>query len=341
MTELLKTLCTVDGVSGHEDAVREVIRAHLERLPYCERITVDALGNLVVRLKGLKQSNKTLLYSAHMDEVGIIACTATEDGFIRAVSVGGIDKAALFGHRVRFGERVGVIGGKAVHLCKEEEGESVPDENWMVDIGASSKEEAEQAVPPGQTGTFDSEFSAMGHLVRGKAIDDRAGCALLLTLADTQPPVDLTLAFTVQEEVGLRGAKTAAFSVAPDIAVAVEATTAADTVGVPQERNVCTVGGGAVVSFMDRRTLYDRSLYAFILKTAAQYEIKAQPKTAVSGGNDASSLQTTGMGARVAALSLPCRYLHSSSCVLSMDDMEQTLRLLSVLIEPLAMGKMP
>ncbi|MGN0171470.1 MAG: M42 family metallopeptidase [Acutalibacteraceae bacterium] len=335
MKELLKTLCMLDGISGRETAVRDYILSQLKSLPYMDRCIVDPLGNLLVHLKGVKEADKTLLYAAHMDEVGLMATGITEEGFVRLTTVGGIDQAVLFGHRIRFRDRVGVIGGKAIHMCKDKEKDEIPKEDLLADIGADNREEAAAAVCVGDAAVFDSDFHELGHLVKGRAIDDRAGCALLLTLAQTQPPYDMWLAFTVQEEVGLRGAKTAAYTVKPDIAVVVDATTAADTVGVKEDKRVCAVGGGAVVSFMDRRTLYDKELYELIMKTAQEQSIKVQPKSVVAGGNDAGSIQTAGSGARVAAVSLPCRYIHSPSCVLSMDDMEETKKLLSALCERL------
>ena len=338
MKELLKTLCSLDGVSGQENAVRDWIAAKLQDLPHVDRLTVDPLGNILVHLTGERSAQKTLLFAAHMDEVGLIATGVTDDGFVRLTTVGGIDKAVLFGHRIRFGEHVGVIGGKAIHMCKGDEEEKIPEGDLLCDIGVDSREEAEAIVAPGDVAVFDSEFGDLGHLVKGRAIDDRAGCALLLTLAETRPPVDCWLAFTVQEEIGLRGAKTAAYTIKPDIAVVVDATTAADVAGVEKDNRVCAVGNGAVVSFMDRRTLYDKPLYDFIMQTASENGIKAQPKSMVAGGNDAGSIQTAGAGAKVAAISLPCRYIHSPSCVLSMADLEETAKLLAALVEPLGSG---
>ncbi len=333
MLNTLRDLCMIDGVSGCEAPVRQYIQKAMSSISYIDECRVDPMGNLLVHLKGETTSEKTLMLAAHMDEVGLIATGMTDDGFIRIEAVGGIDKAVLFGHRVRFGEQRGVIGGKAIHMCKGDESSQIPEGDLLVDIGAASKEEAEKRVSIGDTAVFDSDFYELGNLVKGRAIDDRAGCAILLEIAKTQPKRDMWLAFTVQEEVGLRGAKTAAFTIDPDYAVVIDATTAADTVGVPSDKQVCCVEKGAVVSFMDRRTLYDKDMYDSIMQTAAEFSIPAQPKSMVAGGNDAGSIQTAASGAKVAAISLPCRYIHSPSCVLSMKDMDAVYQLVTALIE--------
>ena len=158
---------------------------------------------------------------------------------------------------------------------------------------------------------------------------------MLLELAKTVPEYDVTIAFTTQEEVGLRGAAVVGNTLQCEYSVVVDATTAADTAGVPGDKQVCNVSGGPVVSFMDRRTVYDKALYAHIRKLAEDNAIPAQTKTMVAGGNDAGSFQTAGIGSRVAAVSLPCRYIHSPSCVLSHEDVDNTLKLLSLIMNTL------
>ncbi len=336
MQNKLQQLCALDGVSGDERSVREYIISHFEDISYVDECRVDAMGNLLVHLKGKQTAQKTVMLAAHMDEVGLMATGVTDDGYVRVATVGGIDNAVLFGHAVRFGDRVGVIGGKAIHMCKGDEKTTIPDE-LLVDIGATSREEAAKAVRVGDTAVFHSPFELIGNFLKGRAIDDRAGCAILMAFAEEQPPVDVWLAFTVQEEVGLRGAKTAAFAIDPDVAIVVDATTAADTVGVPLHKQVCCVNGGAVVSFMDRRTLYDKQLYDMVMHTAHENSIAVQPKSMVAGGNDAGAIQAAKSGAKVAAISVPCRYIHSPSCVASIADMQSVLSLLKALIERLAL----
>ena len=332
----LKKLCSLEGVSGREHPVREYILRVLQQSPADMSVRVDPMGNVLAHVKGRERAKHTLLFAAHMDEVGFMITGVTPEGYLRFTTVGGIDPKVVYGRSVRVGGISGVIGGKATHLCSADEKKQVPKPSeLLIDIGAASK--AEALVRPGDTAVFAGEFSRLeGGLVKSRAIDDRAGCALLLDLAEQTPDYDMVLAFTVQEEVGLRGAKAAAFGVQPDIAVVVDATTAADTVGVAADKQVCRVGEGAVISFMDKRTLYDADLYARILEIAKKKNIRAQSKTMVAGGNDAGAIQLAGRGARVAAVSLPCRYLHSPACVVAKRDMEQTLALLQELARQLA-----
>jgi len=309
--EHIKTLCALDGVSGSEAAVRAYIEAQLKKSPARIDMHTDALGNLFAGVQGAQRAARKLVLAAHMDEVGLIV-THEKDGFTRFETVGGVDGGVLYGRRVRCGEHVGVVGGKAVHLCGKEEKNSVPDELWLDMPGAR----------PGDTCAFDSEYIEMGeHTICAKALDDRIGCALLLSLAEETPLYDITLVFTVQEEIGTRGAQTAAFAVAPDIAVVVEATTAAE--------HVCVPGEGAVISFMDKGTLYDAELYARLRALPC----KTQTKTAVAGGNDAAAWQRAGAGCRVAAVSVPCRNLHSPSVTADTRDIEAVRQVLQAVAE--------
>ncbi len=335
MKALLKTLCELDGVSGREEAVRRYILDTLSTFKTPMQVSVDPLGNVICRLIGEKRPNKRIMLCAHMDEVGLIITSVTNDGFLRFETVGGISDAALYGKRVRIGGIVGVIGCKAVHLCSKEEKEKIPQKHELViDIGVSA-EIAKTLVKPGDVAVFDAPVTQLQSLVMGKAIDDRIGCALLLQLAEKQPLYDITLAFTVQEEVGTRGAGPAAFTVAPDMALVIETTTAADVAGITEGNHVCKVGNGPVISFMDRHTLYDADLYTEIRNLADANNIPNQTKTLVAGGNDAGAIQRTAAGIRVAAISVPCRYLHSSACVCSLTDAENLQRLLHILVEVL------
>ncbi len=335
MKELLKSLCELSGVSGREHTIREYILQSLKALPTEKAVAVDAMGNIICTLIGEQRPKKRLMLAAHMDEVGLMITAVTDDGFLRFETVGGIDAAVLYGKRVKIGEITGVIGCKAIHLCSKDEAEKIPKkEDLLIDIGVSA-EDAKKLVKPGDVAVFDASFTDLQALVMGKAIDDRIGCALLLKLAAKKPLYDIVLVFTVQEEVGARGAGPAAFTVQPDIALIIEATTAADIADVPAEKQVCAVGDGPVVSFMDRSTLYDADLYAEIRRIADENGIANQTKTLVAGGNDAGNVQRTAGGIRVAAISVPCRYLHSPSCVCSLTDAENTEKLLSVLTEVL------
>lgn len=337
MRKTVWELCAVSGISGREGAVRAYVENTLKKSPAVCAMSTDRLGNLIVELRGKKRAPHTVLFAAHMDEVGGIVTGITEEGYLRFATVGGIAPEVLFARRVSVNGHCGVIGGKATHQCRGDEKTNVPAVDALrIDIGAVSREEAEAVIGVGDAVVFAEEPTALGgERFLAKALDDRAGCALLLALARTQPAYDVTLVFTVQEEVGSRGAGCAAFAVRPDIAVAVDSTTASDVMGTPTDKQVCRVGGGAVVSFMDRCTVYDKPLFDEIFRLAEEHGITAQPKTLVAGGNDAGSMQVAGEGARVAAVSLPCRYIHSPRCLLDEEDLRQTYRLLEVMMNTL------
>lgn len=332
-TELFTTLCELDGVSGREHAVRDFIMEQLHTTNVPKEIHVDAMGNVLVHLKGKNAAEKVVQFDAHMDEVGFIITHICDDGNLRFEKVGGINNDILFGHRVRIGKQVGIIGGKALHQC--DDAKKVPSD-MTIDIGATSKEEAEQLVKIGQCGTFDAGLLWVNeNTFRGKAVDDRVGCLLLLEMAKTQPQRDIWLSFSVQEEVGLRGAGVATEQIKPDYVVAIDATTAADTAGSSEETAVCSMGKGAVVSFADGATLYDSDLYQQIRRMANEAGIPTQTKNKIAGGNNAGAMQRRGTGARTAAISLPCRYIHSPACMGTVKDVESMQALLMLLAEEL------
>ncbi len=337
MINLIERLSALPGVSGDEDAVRSAIIHEIDGIaPW----RVDALGNLIVEKKGKKTPKNKLLFSAHMDEVGLIITAAESSGMLRFATVGGIHTAALIGKPVRIGTDgiTGVIGTKAVHLQSGEERDKLPKlEDLYLDIGADSKEEALEKVRLGDRAVFDSSFLCFGEdCIMGKALDDRAGCTLLIEMIRSELEYDCAFSFTVQEETGTAGAKTAAYQLQPEIAIAVETTTASDIPDVGEHKTVCQVGGGPVVSFMDKGTIYDQELYRLAMETAREHGILAQPKAGVYGGNEARSLQTAAAGARVLAISLPCRYLHSPACMLKQSDINGTRELLMALLPRLA-----
>lgn len=323
MTEYLEKLCTLRGVSGDEAAVREFILDEIRQIPGAA-FTVDALGNILAEKKGARRARTRVMLSAHMDEVGLIVTYAEDSGLLKFSCVGGIDPRVLFGHRVLIGKNAvrGTIGTKPYHIQTRNERDSAPSaEKLFIDIGALNRDDALRYVQPGDVATFESDFVHFGDgFLKGRAIDDRAGCAILLEIMESDLPYDLNFAFTVQEEVGTRGAHTAASKIKPQAALVIESTTAADIPGVPEGKKACFLGKGAVVSFMDRRTLYDREFYTLAFDLAHKKGIAVQPKFTVAGGNDAGAIQLTGSGTRVTALSIPCRYLHSPSCVIKEED---------------------
>lgn len=337
MLETLKTLCSLQGASGREDAVRDYL---IERIGLHAEYEVDALGNLLVHKKGAQRAKKKVMLAAHMDEVALIITYITEDGYLKFSPVGGIDPRVLFGRSVFVGDQKlpGVIGAMPVHLLEKDDLKKIPDfEKLYIDIGASSADQAKEAVHLGDIAYFDSPFMPFGERrIKAKALDDRAGCAILLEMIESDLPFDLDFAFTVQEEVGLRGAGAAAFRLDPDYAIVVETTTAADIAGVQPHKRVCALGKGAVVSFMDKSTLYDRRLYDFAFSLAERKNIRCQTKTLVAGGNDAGAIHKSRGGVKTITISVPCRYLHSPSCVIEEGDLYDTADLVRALAQRFA-----
>ncbi|MDE6036499.1 MAG: M42 family metallopeptidase [Ruminococcus sp.] len=333
MKDLLKELCLINSISGDEKNVREVIIGKIK--DFCE-YTVDPLGNLICFRKGRKNTDKKLMICAHMDEVGFIVTGINPDGTLAFDTVGGIDSVVTIGRPVTVGKNNlnGVVGSTAVHNLSKEKREKAPDvKSLYIDIGAENKEDAEKYVDPGDCVYFVSEFTESGNHIKSKAIDDRAGCAMMIRMIQEQPEYDTWFVFNTQEEIGLRGSRVSAFSIQPDFAIVIEATTASDIDGVSGNKKVCSLGEGGVVSFMDRSTVYDRELYNLAFETARMNNIPCQTKTMIAGGNDAGAIHITGKGIRTIAVSVPCRYLHSASCVINPADFENSYILVKKLTE--------
>lgn len=334
MTDMLRELCLLDGISGDEGAVRDHI---ISRIGDKAEVTVDDLGNVIAFVKGKSSPKNKVMVSAHMDEVGMIVTYINPDGTVRVAPVGGIDPRVVFGRRVRIGKAgiYGAAGGKAVHnLSAEERKKSVPFDKLVIDIGCDSREETEKLVSLGDSVRFVSDFTEYGDgYVKCKAIDDRAGCAIMLRLIDEGVLCDTYFTFVVQEEIGLRGATCAAYTVDPDYAVVLEATTAADIPSASGADRVCELGKGPVVSFMDRHTMYDKELYRLAFEVAEENGLPCQTKTRVAGGNDAGAIHVSRGGVRTCAVSLPCRYLHSPSCVIKREDFENAYTITKLMLD--------
>ncbi len=337
MIERIAKLCSLYGTSGREDAVRDYI---LSELPADAETTVDALGNVIVFRKGKNRPIHRVMLCAHMDEVGLLITHITDSGYLKFDTIGGVSVPALFGKAVRVGQNYvpGAIGVKPVHLLHGDEEKTYPKKDALyIDVGAKNKAEAESVVSIGDCAYFDSEIVSFGDgYMKGRALDDRAGCAILLEILHSDLEYDLYFAFTVQEEIGLGGAGSAAYRIDPEYALVLETTTASDIDGVEGERKVCRLGQGAVVSQMDRCTVYLPKMYDKAFSLAKERGIPAQPKTVVAGGNDAGVIFKTRGGVAVQALSIPCRYLHSPSCVIMEKDYTATRDLAACLAAELA-----
>lgn len=335
MFDELKEICTIDGASGDESAVREYIINNIK----ADKVTVDNLGNVIVFKKGRKTPKNRIMLAAHMDEVGFMITDITDEGFLRFGAVGGIDPRVVMGRAVRFRNgTLGVVGTKAVHQQSADERKKAPDfDDMLIDIGVFSAYEAEKLVSRGDTACFDTDFFEFGDgFIKGKAVDDRAGCLIMMDMINSDLEYDMYFAFTVQEEVGTRGAKAASFSVEPDIAIVLETTTACDISGSSGNKRVCELGKGSVISYMDRSTIYDKELYKLAFNTAANIGVPAQTKTLVAGGNDSGAIHVSRGGVRTCALSVPCRYLHSPSCVIKQSDYEAVKALAFAMAEACA-----
>lgn len=331
---MLKDLCLLNGTSGDEVRVRDYI---INEIKEYSTYKVDNLGSVIAYKKGKKKPNKTVCINAHMDEVGFIITGITSDGYLRFAPVGGIDTKVCLDRAVTVGEnRInGIIADKAYHLLEDSEKNKAPSfDKLLIDIGAKSETEAQSVVSLGDFAYFESDYTELGNgYIKAKALDDRIGCMLMIELIKSELEYDTVFCFNVQEEVGLRGSKCTSFAVSADISIVLEATTAGDLDGVSGADRVCVLGNGGVVSFMDNRTIYDRELYKLAMNTASENNIPVQTKTAVAGGNDAGSIQTSGKGAKVMALSLPCRYIHSPSSVVKKSDIDNTRKLLKEILK--------
>ncbi len=330
---LLKRLSEAFGVSGHEEHVRSLILQEIrDRVDECR---VDPMGNLIARRKGPGSSALRVLAAAHMDEVGLMVTQIEDTGLLRFAKVGGIDDRVLPARAVLVGDgRVpGVIGSKPVHLTEKAERDKVIDfKQLAIDIGASSKGEAERLVRRGDCAVFATDFLELAstgswRAVRGKALDDRVGCALLVELLKENLPFELIAAFTVQEEVGLRGARVAAYAEDPDAAVVLECTAANE---VPSRKDVSPstrLGDGPAVTVMDNSFIADPRMVEHFLSVAARKGIPVQVKQPTIGGTDAGAIQRVRRGVPAITIAVPARYIHSPAAIMNGADFDHAMAL--------------
>ena len=339
---LLRDATALRAPSGWEDEAREAFRREAEaRLAGREgRVFADTMGNLFAVRKGNDPNKRRVMLCAHMDEVGFIVRFATEDGLLKFACVGGVDPRALVSKRVLVGKDAvpGVIGFKAVHLMEKDELERPPKlEELSIDVGASSREEAERLCPRGSYATFDSDYVEFGDgFVKAKALDDRVGCLLLLdALADSAYAGDLVCAFTVQEEAGMRGAKVAGSRVKPDVAVVLEGTFANDLGKSKSHERSTECGKGPAITHMDGGVIADKALRRLAVGVAERRGIPCQYRRMTSGYTDAGALHLTGAGIPTLTLAVPCRYIHSGASVCKLADIDAARKLLLAVLEEL------
>ncbi len=330
MIDLLRELSEAFGPSGYEKEVRQVLRRALEG--HADRLWVDALGNLHAYRAGTAPQPLRVLLTAHMDEIGLMVVGHDESGGLRVRPIGGVDDRVLPGALVWVGpDRIpGVIGLKPVHLLEQGEADKVVRvDHLVVDISARNKEEAQKLAPLGTPIAFATRFEMVGRLVKGKSFDDRAGCTVLAQLLRDAPlPHDLYAVFTVQEEVGLRGARVAAYAARPDCGFALEGTVADD---LPRKKDVSPtseLGKGPAITVMDRTFIAHRGLVRLLVETAESLGIPYQFKQPGVGGTDSGAIHRAHEGVPSATVAVPCRYIHSPVSLLDPADLENTVRLM-------------
>lgn len=326
----LKNLTQLPGIAGRESAVREYLQKLLA--PAADEVRTDVLGNLICFKKGT--SNKNLLLCAHMDEVGLMVQFVDEHGFVRFVTVGGIDPRTLLAQRVRVqtknGPLLGIIGTKPAHITTEaDRAKAVPLKELFIDLGLPA-EKVKKQVRPGDYAVLDRSYEEFGSgLISAKALDNRAGVFILAEVFKNlkNPFYNVYAVFTVQEEVGVRGATTAAYGLDADVCLCLDTTGAADIPGVAPQDYIVRVGGGVGISALDARTITPQALFEALSQICEEKNIPWQIRIAPRGGNDAGAVQLSKTGVPCCALSLPTRNIHSNVEVCAQRDVQAMLDL--------------
>ena len=319
--ELLKKLTNEFAPSGREDNLAAFITKEIT--PYVEDIYTDALGNLIAHKKG---NGKKIMVAAHMDEIGIVVTHIDDNGFLRFSAIGGVYNKDLFARRIKFSNGIiGVIGS-------EEENKDRKILKMYIDIGAASKEEAQKLINIGDMAVFCGDFYENQNAVISKALDNRAGCYVLIkALESLKSDNDIYFVFTTQEEVGLRGAKTSAYTIAPDYAIAVDVTDTGDT---PEGIKMVTkLGDGACIKVMDRSVLCDSYIRSLLIELAKKNNIDYQLEVMTDGGTDAGAISLSGSGVKTGGISIPTRYIHSPSEMAFKMDILSCVTLLKAFLE--------
>jgi tetrahedral aminopeptidase len=338
---LLEELSNAFGPSGHEDEVRSILARALHNK--VDDLRADALGNLIAFKKGTgPEPRLKVMIDAHTDEVGLMITRIEKNGFLGFRAVGGIDDRLLMAKRVVVGDDrlPGVIVAPPIHLTKEEQRKNVIKiDQLVIDIGASSEDEAKKLVSIGDYVAFATQFEVLSteglRAAKGKAFDDRAGCAVAALLADETYPVDLYLSFSAQEEVGLRGARVAAYRIEPDVAFALEGTICDDQ---PKKKDVSPttqLGKGPAITVMDRSFIADRRLVQLLASTAEANGIPYQYKQPGVGGTDAGAIHLSKTGVPSVAVAVPCRYIHAPVSLLSLEDFDRLVVLMKATLRAL------
>jgi endoglucanase len=329
---LLRELTEAVAVSGDEGPLRAIVRREIE--PFADSLRVDAMGNLLATRRGRGRKRLRAMVAAHMDEVGFMIMGADNEGLLRFQTVGHLDARQLLAKPVWVtrGRLPGVIGVKPIHLNdSDEHTQPVDIDTLRIDIGVESEEAARGKAKPGSWATFATRFTRLGPTVRAKALDDRLGVATLIELVRRPPAgVDLLAAFTVQEEVGLRGAQVAAFTLEPDAALVLDATPANDLPTWDGDENTLynsRLGAGPAIYVADKQAMGDPRLRRLLLETAEAEGIRCQLRQPGGGTTDGSAIQLARAGIPTISLSVPARYTHTAASIASLDDWRGSVRL--------------
>jgi putative aminopeptidase FrvX len=334
--ERLKNICQTPGISGFEHPIRALIVNELQG--FVDEFSIDDMGNIIAKVAARKKDNTTILKKvmacAHMDEIGFVVSYIEKGGFIRLHPLGGFDVKTLCTQRVLiYGHEplIGVIGTKPIHIMKDEEKRRVPElEDLYIDTGLS-EEEVRQRVKVGDPITRLSPTISLGQLICSKSLDNRISVFVLIETLRSLPElnVDFYAVFSTQEEVGIRGARVAAAQIEPDIGITLDVTLANDVVGI-NEKDYCTrLGKGVAIKILDSSSISCKELVDFFTQTAIREKIEHQVEILTKGGSDASGLQyLSGKGSISGCLSIPCRNVHSSCELVSIHDVDETIRLL-------------
>lgn len=339
---LLKELSNAFGPSGNEEDVATILKKELEEC--ADETRVDKLGNIFFHHQG-KEGYPKIMLSAHMDEVGFIVTFVEEDGFLRFDTLGGITNNILPGQRILLrGEKGylrGIIGTKPPHIMTaEEQSKIIPKEDLFIDIGADSLKQAEKkGADVGTLGVFDVDFADLGDgYFRGKAFDDRAGCTVLSEVFRPlkNSPFNVVAVGSVQEELGIRGGRTAAWQVDPDYGLALEGTFVADVPNTRPDRVSSRIKGGPVLTVLDRTSFSHPRVLRTLVKAAREKSIPFQFKKVMVGGTDAGAIHLTKAGIPSGTIAVPCRYIHGPVSILHINDLKNTTQLVSEFVRAIS-----
>lgn len=337
IASLLEKFSTASGISGYEKDVREMLKKEIE--PFSDSVRIDPMGNLIAEKKGGKP---VIMIAAHMDEIGFVAKHIDDNGFIYFVTVGGFFDQTLLNQRVvvhgKKQDLTGVIGSKPPHIMKEEERKKIVEiDEMFIDVGAKNKKDAEKmGVEIGSPITVDRNFKILANnLVTGKAFDNRAGLVTLIEvmrrLSKKKIKPSICAVGTVQEEVGLKGARTSAFDIDPDLAIAVDLTIAGDCPGIAKKESEISIGKGAAITVLEaggQGVIVPEKIVEWLKNTAKKNKIKYQLDVSKGGMTDAAIINLTRKGIPTGVVSIPSRYIHSPVELIGLEDLESTIKLI-------------